>query len=71
MERAVFTQSAAIAGAVITMNPIAVKDKGLIMTCVWESRVVDDKLVQDVSSDLETWLGSLGRDGRLTFEGSK
>lgn len=67
VERAIFTQSASVAGPAITINPIAVKGKGFTMTCVWQTEVVDSGLIQGWTSDLETWLNGLGQSGRLSF----
>lgn len=67
IERAIFTQSAVVAGAAITMNPIAVKGKGLTMTLVWQSEVVDAGIVRDLASDLETWLMRLGKGERISL----
>ncbi|OIW24426.1 hypothetical protein CONLIGDRAFT_691744, partial [Coniochaeta ligniaria NRRL 30616] len=68
IERAVYSQSASVSGPAICMNPVAVKGKGLVITCVWQVEVIEDQLVRGLSSDLETWLNGLGEKGRLTFD---
>ncbi|CAM1507510.1 Fc.00g071510.m01.CDS01 [Cosmosporella sp. VM-42] len=68
IDHAIFTQSSVVAGPAICINPIAVKGKGLTVTCVWQIEVIDDDLVQGLSSDLEAWLNGLGKDGRIPFK---
>lgn len=67
LEHAIFTQSAAVAGPAIIINPFTVKGKGLTMTCVWQVEVIDEQLAKGLTSDLEIWLSRLGDHGRMTF----
>ncbi|KAF5023411.1 hypothetical protein F66182_4511 [Fusarium sp. NRRL 66182] len=67
IERAIFTQAAPVAGAALTFSLISVKDKALTVTCCWQVGVVQEDLVQALSSDIETWLSRLGSIGHLDF----
>ncbi|KAH7002644.1 hypothetical protein EDB80DRAFT_520371, partial [Ilyonectria destructans] len=60
IERAVFTQSAVVAGPAICLNLLAVKGRALSITCSWQTEVVNDGLARAMMSDLKMWLNRLG-----------
>ncbi|KAI1846142.1 hypothetical protein JX265_010520 [Neoarthrinium moseri] len=65
IDRALFSQSSAALGPAIVFSPIAVKGKDLVICCSWQSKVVEDALVEGVAADLQAWLEDLGTDGQL------
>ncbi|KAM0433871.1 hypothetical protein ACHAPT_003814 [Fusarium lateritium] len=67
IERATFSQSAAVAGSAVGLSMIAVKGKALAISCCWQVEVIDDGLARGLLSDLETWLNQLGRTGNISF----
>ncbi|KAI0129774.1 alcohol acetyltransferase-domain-containing protein [Xylariales sp. AK1849] len=60
VDRAIFSQSAAVIGPAICINPIAVDGRDLTVTCTWQGDVVDDKLAQGLAKDLKSWLDTIG-----------
>lgn len=68
IKRATFTQSASVAGPGLCLNLVTVRGKALNITCSWQLEVVDDRLAEGLSSDLDVWLNGLGRTGRIPLD---
>ncbi|KAK7976800.1 hypothetical protein PG989_015263 [Apiospora arundinis] len=71
IERAMFTQSGIPHGVGLVVSPIAVKGKGLTIAVNWQGDLVDEGVAGGLAADLEAWLGSLGREERISFCNSK
>lgn len=67
IDQALFSQSTCSSGPAISINPIAVKGKGLSISFCWQGEVVSDAVAEGVAADTEAWLKQLGREGHLSL----
>ena len=56
IDRAVFTQSANMAGPAFSVNVSGIKDRGVTFTFCWQESIVERQLMESLLSDLQTWL---------------
>jgi hypothetical protein len=65
IERVLFTQSAAVPGPAVCVNPVAVKGGDLTMTFSWQGHVVNNEFALGMCSDVTKWLEAAGGDGHF------
>lgn len=58
--QAIFTQSASAHGPAYILNPMSVKGGSLIVSCVWQGKIIDETVAVGVVNDLQVWLQDIG-----------
>ncbi|KAF7518523.1 hypothetical protein G7054_g13429 [Neopestalotiopsis clavispora] len=64
--QAIFTQSASAHGPAYIINPISVQGGSLIISCVWQDKIIEETVALGVTSDLQVWLQDLGGERPLS-----
>lgn len=66
ISRLLFSQSATLTGSALNTNVAGCEgDGGVGITWTWPEGVLEEGLVEGVGRDIEMWIGSLARNGRL------
>ncbi|KAK9777981.1 putative Alcohol acetyltransferase [Seiridium cardinale] len=68
IDRAIFSQSAAVLGPAYLVNPISVAGRNLMLSCTWQKDVVEEAFGIGVTADLQRWLDDLGRGSHLRVD---
>jgi hypothetical protein len=64
--QAIFTQSASAHGPAYIINPMSVKGGSLIVSCVWQDKIIEETVAVGVANDLQAWLEDIGRERPLS-----
>ncbi|KAF5234789.1 hypothetical protein FANTH_11978 [Fusarium anthophilum] len=65
LENMLFAQFAPIFSSALAVNAASVEDGDMMVSFVWQDGILETELVEGVRDDLERWLLSLGKKGKL------
>lgn len=69
IDKAIFSQSAAVAGPAYIFSPVTVRGGSLVITCTWQHEVVEETLATGVAQDLKLWLVEVSKGQYLSIGG--
>ncbi len=59
--QSLFTQSANLAGAAISVNVAGVRETGITLSICWQENIVETAVAEILADGLQTWFHQLGQ----------